>query len=145
MAQAIDDLIRVMDLLAERNESVPVVVEGRNDVSSLRSLDFTGEIYALNQGKGLFQRVEEISAGGNELIVLPDFDHKGVALKDTVKRYVEGMGKTANIYYWNRIRSFNLVTCIEDIPKAIERGIYSAAMGKAIKSYAILQGIGIKR
>lgn len=145
MAQAIDDLIRVMDLLAERNESIPVVVEGRNDVSSLRSLDFTGEIYALNQGKSLFQRVEEISAGGNELIVLPDFDHKGVALKDTVKRYVEGMGKTANIYYWNRIRAFNLVTCIEDIPKAIERGIYSAAMGKAIKSYAILQGIGIKR
>ncbi|MCL4451795.1 MAG: hypothetical protein M1327_04125 [Candidatus Thermoplasmatota archaeon] len=145
MAQAIDDLIRVMDLLAERNESVPVVVEGRNDVSGLRSLDFTGEIYALNQGKSLIQRVEEISACRNELILLPDFDHKGVELKDTVKRYVEGMGKTANIYYWSRIRSFNLVKCIEDIPKAIERGIYSAAMGKAIKSYAILQGIGIKR
>ena len=145
MTQPLEELIEVIDLLSEKNEAVPVIVEGRNDISGLRSLGLKGEIHSLNQGKSLFQRVEEISACRKELIVLPDFDRKGVALKDTIKRYVEGKGKTADTYYWNRIRSFSLVTCIEDLPKAIERGVVSLGMGKAIKRYTILQGIGIKR
>ncbi len=138
-------MVEIIDLLAEKNEAVPIIVEGRNDIYGLRSLGLKGEIHSLNQGKSLLQRVEEISAFSKEIIVLPDFDRKGVALKDTVKRYVEGMGKTADIYYWNRIRSLSLVTCIEDLPKAIERGIISSEMGKAIKRYTILPGIGIKR
>ncbi|MGC8515248.1 MAG: toprim domain-containing protein [Thermoplasmata archaeon] len=145
MAQTVEDLIELIDLLAEKNEVVPIIVEGRNDIYGLRSLGFKGEIHSLNHGKSLLQRVEEISAFSREIIVLPDFDRKGVALKDTVKRYVEGMGKTADTYYWNRIRSFSLVSCIEDLPKAIERGIVSSGKGKSIKRYTILPGIGIKR
>jgi len=144
MPQTVEELIEFIDLLAEKNEEVPIIVEGRNDVYGLRSLGFRGEIHSLNHGKSLLQRVEEISADSKEMIVLPDFDRKGVALKDTVKRYVEGMGKTANIYYWNRIRSFRLVACIEDLPKAVERCIISSGMGKTIKRHTILQGIGIK-
>ena len=108
MTQPLEELIEVIDLLSEKNEAGPVIVEGRNDISGLRSLGLKGEIHSLNQGKSLFQRVEEISACRKELIVLPDFDRKGVALKDTIKRYVEGMGKTADTYYWNRLDLLSL-------------------------------------
>ncbi|EQD59079.1 small primase-like protein, partial [mine drainage metagenome] len=70
-----------------------IIVEGRNDVEGLRVLGLNGIIHSLNHGKSIFYRVEEVLENGNEMIILPDFDRKGITLKDALRRYVEGMGK----------------------------------------------------
>lgn len=145
MTQPAEKVFDLVERLAEKNDDVPIIVEGRNDVEGLRSLGFKGEIHSLNHGKSIFHRVEEIILAKKEVIILPDFDRKGIALKDALRRYVEGMGKTADTYYWSRIRSLNLVNCIEELPRAIERWVVSERMGKTINRYYILPGIGIKR
>ena len=53
------------------------MVEGDNDVEALKALELPGEVIKLNQGKPIFNLVEEWSQRYKEMIILTDWDRKG--------------------------------------------------------------------
>jgi 2,5-diamino-6-(ribosylamino)-4(3H)-pyrimidinone 5'-phosphate reductase len=93
-------------LIQESSDGLPVIVEGKNDVSALRSLGIEGTILcAKTAGKSrldLLGQVEE--AGYKEVILLFDFDRRGREWTETVKENLEKVGVKPNLTFWNEIR-----------------------------------------
>ena len=72
-----EDLVEVIDDLAEANLETPVIVEGERDVRSLRALGLQGEILSLNAGVSLFHLAESYSRRFRKAIILTDWDRRG--------------------------------------------------------------------
>jgi len=79
----------LLELLEKNNEGIPIVVEGDNDITALKLLGFTGVIIRLNQGKPLFNVVEEWSKVYAEMIILTDWDRTGGRLAKTLSEAFE--------------------------------------------------------
>ncbi|HID72189.1 MAG TPA: hypothetical protein EYP29_05555 [Thermoplasmata archaeon] len=88
-------LREMLDLLSRlRNEggSCPIIVEGKKDVRSLRSLGFEGEILQLNRGKSLLHFCEELKLKYEKVIILCDWDRTGGRLTHSLTTYLENLG-----------------------------------------------------
>ncbi len=114
-------LLSVFEKYREKNLKVPILVEGKHDVSSLRRLEFSGEIISLNSGHSLLGKVEQISNSHNEVIILTDFDQKGVFLKRRLTNYLLSVGTSADIYLWNYISHYLPARTVEELPWAYEK------------------------
>lgn len=119
--QKSDRLLTIFRKYREKNLQVPIIVEGKNDVHSLRRLDFTGEIINLNSGLSLLGKVEQISNAYNEVIVLTDFDYKGTILKKRITGYLLSLGTSPDIYLWNYVNRYLPARTVEELPWAYEK------------------------
>ncbi len=81
--------------LREKNRDVPIIVEGRRDVESLRALGIEGTVVLLNTGKGVFRTCEEIARDPGEAIILTDWDRRGGQL---CRRLRDGLEANDAIY-----------------------------------------------
>jgi 5S rRNA maturation endonuclease (ribonuclease M5) len=98
------------------SKGTPLVVEGRNDIRSLRCLGITGNIItAKTSGKSFLDVVSEIErTGKREVILLLDFDRQGKIWTNRLTRYLERTKITANLLFWIRLKG--LVGCdVKDI------------------------------
>ena len=77
IARIKDDFEKLILDLKEKNRTVPVIVEGDKDILALNFFEFPGEVIKLNQGKPLFNLVEDWSKVYKEMIILTDWDRKG--------------------------------------------------------------------
>ena len=78
LEQVKKDLEKLLKDLYEKNmEGVPIVVEGDNDITALKLLGFEGTLIRVNQGKPLFNVVEEWAKQYDEMIILTDWDRTG--------------------------------------------------------------------
>lgn len=123
-----DDLTRaeqlreVLDALAEINRTIPVIVEGKNDVSALRRLDLTGEIITLHRGSTLYDFCEEIAGKFPRVVLLTDWDAKGEMLHRSLSDNLRG-----HIEDFTAVRGMLKMLCqkdikdIEGIPKLLAR------------------------
>lgn len=66
--------------LAELNEEVPVIVEGKRDAEALRELGLKGEIITYNRGKGVHEFCDDIHASHAKCVLLMDWDTVGESL-----------------------------------------------------------------
>ena len=93
-------------LIQDSSEGLLVIVEGKKDVSALRSLGVEGEILcAKTAGKSrldLLRQIEE--AGYKEIILLFDFDRRGKEWTEIVKASLEKTGVKPNLTFWNEVR-----------------------------------------
>ena len=112
---------KVLEKYRLKNVSVPIVVEGRNDMQCLREIGFPVEIIILNSGNGLLPFSEKLSHDYGEIILLTDFDRKGVDLKNNLKAYMHGSGCTVDTYLWEIIRRYVPIRTVEELPFAIKR------------------------
>lgn len=99
-----------------------LMVEGRKDVSALRTLGVNGEIISVkNVNKGLVDFLDEVQ--GSEIILLLDFDDYGTALLKKITRYLEGKGIRTNSFFWKKIRTITRrnVKEIEGLPSYLEK------------------------
>jgi len=71
------DLTRVLEDLAEKSRTVPVIVEGERDRKALLALGIDGDVLALNQGTSLFALCESIARRHREAVILTDWDVRG--------------------------------------------------------------------
>lgn len=108
--------------LCEVNKTIPVIVEGKNDVSALRRLGLVGEIITLNKGNSLYDFCADIAERFHRVIILLDWDKKGESLNKTLSMYLKG--------HWEEFSSFRellRLLCqkeikdIEGIPKLLRR------------------------
>jgi 5S rRNA maturation endonuclease (ribonuclease M5) len=104
-----------------KNLTVPIVVEGRNDIRSLRSMNFKGTIIQINQGKTLVAVAEEISSRYREVIILTDFDKKGMELCSRLVMILNGHGTKVDSEFSRYIRRNLQINTVEEIPAAIRK------------------------
>ncbi|MEM3675609.1 MAG: hypothetical protein QXV22_00975 [Thermoplasmataceae archaeon] len=112
---------KVLKRYRERNRSIPILVEGRKDTMSLRLLDFTGEIKVINTGNSLLAFSENISRNYREVILLMDFDEKGIELEKQIEAYLKSLHCYPDTFLWNYLRRYLPVNTVEDLPVAVSR------------------------
>jgi 5S rRNA maturation endonuclease (ribonuclease M5) len=108
LQKKIDELI---EELCIANYSIPIIVEGQNDESTLRKLGAKGKIFRLNTGSSILNFCEEIARKHEEVILLPDWDNKG---KQLFKKLIQNFKSTpikVNDNFWRQF----IRCCSKDI------------------------------
>jgi 5S rRNA maturation endonuclease (ribonuclease M5) len=92
-------------LTAEAKKGVPVVVEGQKDVASLKQLGVNGDfVSSKTQGKSFLDILTEIERRRvTEVILLLDFDRRGVEWTHRLKQHLEKTRIKPNLTFWNEL------------------------------------------
>jgi len=111
------------DVAAHSRRGVPVIVEGPNDVKTLRKLGITGPIFcAKSRRLGLVDFLDSI-ATHSEVIVLTDFDKEGRALAWRLRRDLSQMRVKVNVEIWKQLKALarSEMVGIENLGKYLDR------------------------
>jgi 5S rRNA maturation endonuclease (ribonuclease M5) len=103
-------LKEVFGILYEINKRIPIIVEGRRDVSALRKIGLVGDIITLHGGKGFYEFCEDIAERFHRVILLMDWDEKGESLHKTISEHLKG--------HWEEFSAFReiiKILCQKDI------------------------------
>jgi len=101
-------ILRTLERLAHESvKGIPIIVEGRNDVETLRALNIEGKIMeAKAGGKSILTFLSEVEMFGvREFILLLDFDRRGKELTKHLMRQLEQKRIKSNIFFWKRLMS----------------------------------------
>jgi 2,5-diamino-6-(ribosylamino)-4(3H)-pyrimidinone 5'-phosphate reductase len=92
-------------LAAEAKKGTPIVVEGPKDVSSLKELGINGDfVSSKTQGKSFLDILTEIERRKvTEVILLLDFDRRGVEWTHRLKQHLEKTRIKPNLTFWNEL------------------------------------------
>lgn len=101
-------LFELLDRLAtESTKGTTIIVEGQNDVDTLRKLEVKGDIIqAKTSGKSFLDVIGEIEEQGKrEVIILMDFDRRGIEWTKRLTQNFERMKIKSNLLFWNELRN----------------------------------------
>jgi 5S rRNA maturation endonuclease (ribonuclease M5) len=92
-------------LASESTKGVPIVVEGQKDIGALRQLNVEGKIVSSKtSGKSFLDILTEIEdLKVHEVILLLDFDRRGVEWTHRLKQHLEKTRIKPNLTYWNEL------------------------------------------
>ncbi|MEM1566181.1 MAG: toprim domain-containing protein [Candidatus Bathyarchaeia archaeon] len=102
----VEQIQQILEQLAEEsNCGKPILVEGKKDAETLKTLGVTGKIIFAKKGlKTLLDVISEIEkSNSNEVILMLDFDREGRELTEHLKIHVEKAGLKVNLYYWLKL------------------------------------------
>lgn len=128
--EILDRLTEIIDDLVESNLEVPVVVEGRKDVRSLRRLGLKGEVVRLDHGIPIFNLCEKICAQNSEAIILTDWDRRGGQLARMLREGLEANGAKFD----DRIRRRLALVCKKEIKDVESLADYVSRLKKTGRS-----------
>jgi len=126
---------RIFELLErlakESAKGTPIIVEGKNDVDTLRKLEVEGDVIpAKTSGKSFLNVLSEIEKQGKrEVIILMDFDRRGREWTKRLIRHLERMRIKPNSFFWRELRGLvgrevkdieGLATYIDTLKKKTE-------------------------
>jgi len=103
---------RIQQVLAclteESSRGILIIVEGKNDVQTLRKLGVDGEIISTKTGGRTQQDVicELEESGAKEVILLLDFDRRGREWTRVLKQHLEKARIRPNLIFWNDLMRF---------------------------------------
>jgi len=110
----------VAKLVEESAKGKPVVVEGRKDADALALLGVGGRVLTLKTGgKSFLDFAAQIEVlGAKEVVLLLDFDRRGVEGTRRLQQDLERQKIKANMHCWLELRSLvsRDVHCIEGLP-----------------------------
>jgi 5S rRNA maturation endonuclease (ribonuclease M5) len=110
----------ITKLAEESAKGKPIVVEGKKDERTLRILGVNGAILTVKTGGKSFldatAEIEKLRVG--EVILLLDFDRRGVEGTMRLQRNLERLKVKANTKFWLELRAFagREIQCIESLP-----------------------------
>jgi 2,5-diamino-6-(ribosylamino)-4(3H)-pyrimidinone 5'-phosphate reductase len=92
-------------LAIEAAKGLPIVVEGQKDVSALNQLNIEGRIVSSKtSGKSFLDILTEIEQQKvREVILLLDFDRRGVEWTHRLKQHLEKTKIKPNLDFWNQL------------------------------------------
>ena len=99
-------LLRILQCLAEESaKGTPIVVEGKKDTQTLRTLGIEGPIISAKSGGKTFQDlISEIEqAKTRKVILLLDFDKRGREWISRLKQHLERARTTPDSTYWAQL------------------------------------------
>jgi len=129
---------RILELLErlskESNKGVPIIVEGKNDIDTLRKLSVEGEIISAKTfGRAFLDVLSEVEKQGKrEVIILMDFDRRGREWTKRLTNHLERMRIKPNSFFWRELQSLvgrevkdieGLATYIDTLKKKTENKI----------------------
>lgn len=85
----------ILELQALSDTGAIIVVEGRRDVESLRSLGIRGDI-KLSSQQPLLDFTEQLSRSGKDIVLLTDWDRKGGMVARKIIDYLQAYGIMPN-------------------------------------------------
>jgi 2,5-diamino-6-(ribosylamino)-4(3H)-pyrimidinone 5'-phosphate reductase len=92
-------------LIQESAKGIPIVVEGKKDVQTLKHLGVCGKIVTAKTGGksqlDLLCQIEE--SGAKEVILLFDFDRRGKEWTETIRQRLEISKTRPNLTCWNEL------------------------------------------
>jgi 5S rRNA maturation endonuclease (ribonuclease M5) len=100
---------RIIELLTklatEADKGVPIVVEGQKDVAALRELNVEGKIVSSKtSGKNFLDILAEIEQlRVREIVLLLDFDRRGVEWTHRLKQHLEKTKIKPSLVFWNQL------------------------------------------
>jgi 5S rRNA maturation endonuclease (ribonuclease M5) len=92
----------ILELQVMSDIGAIIIVEGRKDVESLRSLGIKGDI-KLSSQKPLIDITEQLSRCGKDIVILTDWDRKGGMVARKIIDYLKAYGITPNTDIRGRI------------------------------------------
>lgn len=75
--------------LIETNQDIPVIVEGEQDVRTLRKLGLQGTILKVHSGKTLYEFCLDLSERYSRVVLLMDWDNRGQQIHTQLARDLE--------------------------------------------------------
>ena len=126
-----EKILQALERLAQESaKEIPIIVEGKKDVETLRALAIEGKIIeAKTGGKSMLDVISEVEeCGAHEVILLLDFDRRGREWTKSLKQYLEKMQIKANVVFWKKLRAIvgrevkdieGLVSYIETLKRKI--------------------------
>jgi len=128
--EAVTELVSVV--AAHSRRGVPVIVEGANDVRTLRKLGIAGPIFcAKSRRLGLVDFLDSI-ATHPEVIILTDFDKEGRALAWRLRKDLLQMRVRVNVEIWKQLKALarSEMVGIENLGKYLDRLAASLLAGR---------------
>ncbi|MEM3673317.1 MAG: toprim domain-containing protein [Candidatus Bathyarchaeia archaeon] len=101
-----EKILKVLEQLAEESaKGTPIIVEGKNDITTLRALGVKGKVLsAKTGGKSLLETVSQLEKQeSREVILLLDFDRRGRELTERLKQQLEKVGVNPNLSFWREL------------------------------------------
>ncbi len=98
--ESLEEIILELQTLA--GAGAIIVVEGRRDVDSLRSLGVKGDI-RLSSRQPLLDFTEQLSRTGKDIVLLTDWDRKGGMVARRIMDYLRDYGISPNTDIRSRI------------------------------------------
>ena len=97
-----EKLCLLLERLAEKSgEGAIIIVEGSKDAETLKSYGIKGKICCIkNRRIPIYDLLNQYVNTDEELIVLTDFDRRGVQLAKKIVAYMEKHGKPVNLTFW---------------------------------------------
>jgi 2,5-diamino-6-(ribosylamino)-4(3H)-pyrimidinone 5'-phosphate reductase len=118
---AVTQLLETVAAYSKRG--IPIIVEGPNDVKTLRRLGIVGPVFcAKSRRLGLVDFLDSI-ATRSEVIILTDFDKEGRALAWRLRRDLTQMRVKANVEIWKQLKALarSEMVGIENLGKYLDR------------------------
>jgi 5S rRNA maturation endonuclease (ribonuclease M5) len=118
-----DKLERIEQIITNLNEESakgkPIVVEGKKDAQTLRDLAISGIIITVKTaGKSFLEATIEIEQlAPREVILLLDFDRRGLEGTKRLQENLERISIKANVTFWRELRGLtgHEMQCIESL------------------------------
>jgi 2,5-diamino-6-(ribosylamino)-4(3H)-pyrimidinone 5'-phosphate reductase len=110
----------IAELVEESAKGKPIIAEGKKDAIALKTLGVNSTILTVKTGGKSFlkasQEIEEL--GVLEVILLLDFDRRGVEGTMRLVGDLEKLKIKANVKFWHQLRGLvsRDVQCIEGLP-----------------------------
>ncbi len=118
----IERIFKSLEDLKEKNRTVPIVVEGKNDIRALRKLSFDGEILQLHSRMTIEKFCRELSRNHKEVILLMDWDPKGKRLTSSLIRHLNSYEVRTDYDFWKLCFSMvSQMSNVESLPSAFYR------------------------
>ena len=132
LKKVIERILELLERLSkESNKGVPIIVEGQNDIDTLRKLGVEGEVISAKTfGRSFLDVLSDIEKHGKqEVIILMDFDRRGREWTKRLISHLERMKIRPNSFFWRELRGLvghevkdieGLATYIETLKKKTE-------------------------
>lgn len=114
-AERLEALESAVAELAETNERMPVIVEGKRDIRALRRLGLRGEILMVNTGDPLIDFCDRLAEREDEAVLLTDWDRTGGAIARKLRDNVQGRVKLEDGLR-RRLSFYSEVSAVEELP-----------------------------
>jgi len=101
-----EKILQLLNKLAtEAAKGIPIVVEGQKDVSALHQLNVEGKfVSSKTSGKSFLDILTEVEEQRvREVILLLDFDRRGVEWTHRLKQHLEKTKIKPNLTFWNQL------------------------------------------
>jgi 5S rRNA maturation endonuclease (ribonuclease M5) len=95
----------LQSLIEESSKGVPILVEGKKDVETLRQLGVQGEIMtAKTGGRSRLDVISEVEdSGTKDVIMLLDFDRRGTEWTIVLRQHFEKTRIKSNLTFWKQL------------------------------------------